>query len=169
VLLAGLGRAFEVGLERLGVVEVVTGFSVPVLSEVVDADVSDCLEMVVVSGAEAEIETEVSEELGGVAELGAGLDAWAACCVLTGLRMHLLTCRLRLDATPKRRPHVSHWKAIENLLAPFVAAKWRKLAFFSCMNEKMLNQREKSFHSRCLPIYKKVIVPCEGCSGGQIC
>jgi hypothetical protein len=32
---------------------------------------------------------------------------------LTGRRMHRRTCRFRLDATPIRRPHVSHTKAIK--------------------------------------------------------
>jgi hypothetical protein len=31
---------------------------------------------------------------------------------LTGRRMHRRTCRFGLDATPNRRPHVSHTKAI---------------------------------------------------------
>ena len=29
----------------------------------------------------------------------------------TGFKIHRLTCLFRLDATPKRRPHVSHTKA----------------------------------------------------------
>ena len=29
----------------------------------------------------------------------------------TGFKMQRLTCRFRLDATPKRRPHVSQTKA----------------------------------------------------------
>ena len=33
---------------------------------------------------------------------------------LTGRRMHRRTCRFRLDATPNRRPHVSHTKAIKS-------------------------------------------------------
>lgn len=33
--------------------------------------------------------------------------------VFTGLRMHLRTCRFRLDATPKRRPQVSQTNAGE--------------------------------------------------------
>lgn len=35
--------------------------------------------------------------------------------VFTGFRMHLLTCRLRFEATPNRRPQVSHTKAKESL------------------------------------------------------
>ena len=36
---------------------------------------------------------------------------WGRFAALTGLRMHRFTWRLRLDATPKRRPQVSHTNA----------------------------------------------------------
>lgn len=51
-----------------------------------------------------------SEEEGELDKDGAGI--WVArFATLTGLRMQRLTCRFKLDATPKRRPQVSHTNA----------------------------------------------------------
>lgn len=38
-------------------------------------------------------------------------DLWDEEGEFTGFKMQRLTCLFRLDATPKRRPHVSHTKA----------------------------------------------------------
>ena len=38
-------------------------------------------------------------------------DLWDEEGEFTGFKMHRLTCLFKLDATPKRRPHVSHTKA----------------------------------------------------------
>jgi hypothetical protein len=38
-------------------------------------------------------------------------DLWDEEGEFTGFKIHRLTCLFRLDATPKRRPHVSHTKA----------------------------------------------------------
>lgn len=58
----------------------------------------------------AEVDTDV--------EVGAAPDPelLAEAAKLTGRKAHFLACRLRLESTPNRRPHVSHWKAGESIV-----------------------------------------------------
>jgi hypothetical protein len=59
-----------------------------------------------------------------------------AVTVLTGLRIHRLTWRLRLDATPKRRPQVSQTNAI-NITFRIMERqqnRWPR-TFLSCVHE----------------------------------
>lgn len=51
-----------------------------------------------------------------------GFAAWAS-----GRERQRLACRLRLDCTPKRRPHVSHWNADNCIMIQFVSAGTRAI------------------------------------------
>ena len=63
---------------------------------------------------------------------------WGRLAALTGLRMHRLTCRLRLDATPKRRPQVSHTNAVERGSAWTQWVRGRERTFFAGVDEEVL-------------------------------
>lgn len=63
------------------------------------------------SGGGASVEGGVLDEDEVVVTLA---DMGARFAALTGLRIHRLTCRFRLDATPKRRPQVSHTNAAKD-------------------------------------------------------
>ena len=58
----------------------------------------------------------------------------------TGFKIHRLTCLFRLDATPKRRPHVSHTKANERTVRKKKQCKISPYqhTLFTGMHEKVL-------------------------------
>lgn len=58
--------------------------------------------------------------------------------VFTGFTMQRLTCRLRLEATPKRRPQVSQTKARLKVSHGCVPSDPRKLTLFAGVDKQML-------------------------------
>jgi hypothetical protein len=56
---------------------------------------------------DVEADDEVGESVGGDPDV----DLWVTEGEFTGFKIQRLTCLFRLDATPKRRPHVSQTKA----------------------------------------------------------
>lgn len=88
------------------------------------------------------------------------VDIWGArFAALTGLRMHRLTCLFRLDATPKRRPQVSHTNAIKDGLGRIVGVGGGiGRTFFARVDKQVLDERGgmsarfyKTVCSRCRP------------------
>ena len=57
------------------------------------------------------VDVEGDEAVGELAGGDPDDDLWDEEGEFTGFKMQRLTCLFRLDATPKRRPHVSHTKA----------------------------------------------------------
>ena len=58
------------------------------------------------------MDLEADIEAGELAGGDPDVDLWDVDGEFTGFKMQRFTCLFRLDATPKRRPHVSHTKAI---------------------------------------------------------
>ena len=90
------------------------------------------------------MDVEVDDEVGELVGVrDPDVDLWDAEGEFTGFKIQRLTCLFRLDATPKRRPHVSQTKAKEqsHISARSPGLQWGgegQHTLFTSMYEKML-------------------------------
>ena len=89
------------------------------------------------------MDVEGDDEVGELAGGDPDDDLWDEEGEFTGFKMQRLTCLFRLDATPKRRPQVSHTKAngIINKKNPvFNNEHGYEHTLFTGMDEKVLKK-----------------------------